>query len=96
MLKMGKIHEHDRQFFEVLMKSLKNTGGRPATTGGLSYDSELADKLRDAYETITRLEGKNHNLLEIIQNLKDTYEFFEITNDLGILYGNQAVSLRAV
>lgn len=78
------------------MKSLKNTGGKPTSSGGLSYDSELADKLRDAYDTITRLEGKNHNLLEIIQTLKDTYEFFEITNDLGILYGNQGVGLRIV
>ena len=78
------------------MKSLKNTGGKPTSSGGLSYDSELADKLRDAYDTITRLESKNHNLLEIIQTLKDTYEFFEITNDLGILYGNQGVGLRIV
>ena len=78
------------------MKSLKNTGGKQTSSGGLSYDSELADKLRDAYDTITRLESKNHNLLEIIQTLKDTYEFFEITNDLGILYGNQGVGLRIV
>lgn len=92
---MGKIHEQDRQFFEVLMKSLKNTGGKPTSSGGLSYDSDLADKLRDAYETIARLEGKNHNLIEIIQNLKDTYEFFEVTNDMGVLYGNQSAGLRA-
>ncbi len=92
---MGKIHEQDRQFFEVLMKSLKQTGGKPTSSGGLTYDSDLADKLRDAYDTIARLEGKNHNLLEAIQNLKDTYEFFEITNDMGILYGNHSLSLRA-
>jgi hypothetical protein len=92
---MGKIHEQDRQFFEVLMMSLKSTGGKPSASGGLSYDSELADKLRDAYDTIARLEGKNHNLLEIIQNLKDTYEFFEISNDMGILYGHKSVGLRA-
>lgn len=89
---MGKIHEKDREFFDVLMKGLKSTGGKPATGGGIAYDRDLADKLRDAYDTIAKLEGRNHSLIEILKNLKSTYEFFEISNDMGVLYGNPGFS----
>ncbi len=85
---MGKIRENDREFLETLIKGLKGTAGKPMASGGLTFDGELASKLRDAYETIAKLEKRNHGLIEIIENLKSTYEFFEVSNDLRTMYGN--------
>lgn len=87
---MGKFKDSDREFFDAMVRGLRDTGGKSASVGGISYDSELSSKLRDAYDTISRLEKRNHFLIEIIENLKSTYEFFEQTNDMRILHNNSA------
>jgi thymidylate kinase len=51
----------------------------------LTIDDELQSKLREAYETIAKMERKNHFLVDVIESLKNTYEFFELTNDQKIL-----------
>jgi hypothetical protein len=91
LLRMGKMRQQDREFLEVLVRGLKGTGGRPAINGGLAMDGELASKLRDAYDTIAKLERRNGNLIEVLQSLKSTYEFFEVSNDMDSLYGNPSV-----
>jgi hypothetical protein len=91
LLRMGKMRQQDREFLEVLVRGLKGTGGRPAITGGLAMDGELASKLRDAYDTIAKLERRNGNLIEVLQSLKSTYEFFEVSNDMDSLYGNPSL-----
>lgn len=88
---MGKIQEQDRPFLDALVKGLKGTAGKPMSKGGITYDGELAGKLREAYDTIGKLEKRNHNLIEILESLKGTYEFFEISTDMGVLYGNPMV-----
>lgn len=85
---MGRIRDNDKDFLETLIRGLKSTGGASTANGGLAYDGDLANKLRDAYDTISKLEKRNHGLIDIIENLKSTYEFFEISNDLRTLYGN--------
>lgn len=85
------MRQQDREFLEMLVRGLKGTGGRPAANGGLAMDGELASKLRDAYDTIAKLERRNGNLIEVLQSLKSTYEFFEVTNDMDALYGNPSV-----
>lgn len=88
---MGRMKEEDKDFLENLVNGLKQTGGKPLDAGGLTMDGELAQKLRDAYDTISKLERKNLSLIDIIESLKSTYEFFEICNDMRVLYGNPQI-----
>lgn len=91
LLKMGRMKEEDREFFDALVQGLKQTGGKPRDSGGLASDPELASKLRDAYDTISKLERRNLSLADIIESLKSTYEFFEVCNDMKVLYGNPRI-----
>jgi hypothetical protein len=78
---MGKIDEKDRDFLNLLVKGLKDTGGRSATAGGISFDSDLSAKLKEAYDTIGKLENRNRLLFSHLEALKQTFEFFEVFND---------------
>lgn len=82
---MGKIDGKDRDFLNLLVKGLKDTGGKAASAGGISFDSDLSARLREAYDTISKLEHRNRNLFSHLEALKQTYEFFEIVNDLRAL-----------
>lgn len=68
-----------------MIAGLRNTGGRPSDLGGVGYDADLAAKLRDAYETISKLEKKNFYLLEMLEGMRNTYEFFESATDQKVL-----------
>ena len=83
---MGKIDDKDRDFLNLLVRGLKDTGGRSAAAGGITYDSDLSARLKEAYETISKLEHKNRNLFQHLEALKETYEFFEVANDLRALH----------
>lgn len=85
LLRMGKLESTDRDFLDSLVRGLKSTGGRPESSGGLAMDDQLAVKLKDAYETISKLEVRTHHLIEIIISLRNTYEFFEIQNDISVV-----------
>lgn len=47
----------------------------------LTYDEDLRSRLLEAYETISRVEKRNLFLIDLVQNLKNTYEYFELAND---------------
>ena len=89
LMQMGRLRESDKDFLDTLVRGLRSTGGRPADRGGIPLDNDLADKLRDAYDTIAKLERKNHFLLEILESMKMTYEFFESSNDQKVLMNGQ-------
>lgn len=88
LLSTGRLRDSDRSFLDSLIAGLRNTGGKPRDIGGLGDDPELAQKLRDAYETISKLEKKNFYLLEILEGMRNTYDFFESATDQKVLsYG---------
>lgn len=89
LLQIGRLRETDREFLDSLVRGLRITGGRTVDKGGVTLDSDLAAKLRDAYDTIAKLERKNHFLLEILESMKSTYEFFESSNDQKVLHNGQ-------
>ena len=82
---MGKIDDKDRKFLDLLVRGLKDTGGKPSQQGGIAFDEDLSARLREAYETISKLKKKNGDLFHHLQALQQTYEFFEIVNDLRAL-----------
>lgn len=84
------MRESDRHFLDTLIAGLRNTGGKPQDIGGLGNDPELAQKLRDAYETISKLEKKNFYLVEIIEGMRNTYDFFESDADQKVLNSTRA------
>ena len=88
LLRMGKIDDKDRDFLDVLLKGLKGTAGKSNAMGGITYDGDLAHKLREAYDTISKMDKKNQMLFHHLETLKQTYEFFEMSNDMRVLYGN--------
>lgn len=82
---MGKIDDKDKDFLNLLVKGLKDTAGKPSAAGGISFDSDLSARLREAYDTIAKLEHRNRSLFSHLEALKQTYEFFEVVNDLRAL-----------
>lgn len=84
-MKTGRLREQDKEFLDTLIAGLRSTGGKPTDLGGIADDPELARKLRDAYETISKLEKKNFHLLEMLEGMKSTYEFFESATDQKVL-----------
>ena len=85
LLKLGRLRHTDQQCLTSLLDVLQHTGGTPRDRGGLPNDSLLADRLNEAYETISKLERRNFYYVEILRSMKDTYEFFEFSNDDTIL-----------
>lgn len=83
---MGKIDNNDKEFFNVLVRGLKTSGMKQSNIE--SFDGDLLAKLQDAYEKISKLEHKNQLLLRHLAMLKSTYEFFDYSNDMGVLNSN--------
>lgn len=86
----GKLRDEDKDFLDTLIIGLRSTGGKPSDVGGIGYDPDLAAKLRDAYETISKLEKKNFYLLEMLEGMRNTYEFFESSTDQKVLSSNKS------
>ena len=51
----------------------------------LCFDEPLRRRLLEAYDTISQIEKRNLFLIDIVQSLKNTYEFFEIASDQVVL-----------
>ena len=88
LLKLGKLDTKDKDLFTVLVKGLKGSAAGAMRQGGAEggfLDADLADRLRDAYETISKLEHKNQLLLRHLEAMKATYEFFDYSNDQNVL-----------
>ena len=45
---------------------------------------ELEVRLSDAYAALAKLEKKNKYLIDVAENIKQTYEFFEASSDKKI------------
>lgn len=84
-MRQGRLRDTDKNFFDALIAGLRSSSGKPQDIGGISDDPELAMKLRDAYETIAKLEKKNFYLLEMLEGMRNTYEFFESATDQKVL-----------
>lgn len=86
---MGKIDDKDKELLDILMEGLKETAGEQPADMGMDFGSgNISSKLREAFDTISSLEKKNSMLVHHLQTLKSTYEFFEQSNDMRVLYGN--------
>ncbi len=99
LLRMGRLRETDKEFLDALVKNIRSApAGAPTTTSAkpgygtgqtaedeLAGDPDLINKLRDAYDSIAKLERKNHFLLELLESMKNTFEFFEFCEDQKIL-----------
>lgn len=95
LLRVGRIGEQDKSYLDSLVQGLRASSVREKLPAGSSDD--LAGQLKDAYDTIAKLERKNQFLIEILQSMKATYEFFEFSNDQKVLAndGNPSVTAAA-
>lgn len=88
LLKLGKLDSKDKDLFSVLVKGLKGSAAGAPRQGGAEggfLDADLADRLRDTYDTISKLEHRNQLLLRHLEAMKSTYEFFDYSNDQNVL-----------
>ena len=84
--KIGKIANNDKEYFIVLVRVIKTSGMKQSNIE--SFDGDLFAKLQDGYETISKLEHKNQLLLLHLAMLNSTYEFFDYSNEMGVVNSN--------
>jgi len=78
--KSGKLSSDDKNYLDTLVVNSRGTNV------SVQQDPDFTAKLREAYETISKLERKNLYFIDILKNMKTTYDFFEFSSDEKVLH----------